>query len=113
MTKYYYVGRQPIAMRQGPPGQAGTVFYLHTDHLGSTTLLTDPNQQAVARQGYRPYGEPRYATGALPTDRRFTGQRWDLALGLYDYRARYYDPALGRFISADTIVPNPGNPQDL
>ncbi|MBC7227550.1 MAG: RHS repeat-associated core domain-containing protein, partial [Thermoflexales bacterium] len=40
-------------------------------------------------------------------------QRWDAALGLYDYRARYYDPALGRFISADTIVPNPGNPQDL
>ena len=36
-----------------------------------------------------------------------------VAGGLYFYNARYYDPALGRFISADTIVPQPGNPQSL
>jgi hypothetical protein len=30
---------------------------------------------------------------------------------LYDYNARFYDPYLARFISADTIVPDPGNPQ--
>ncbi|MBI5756782.1 MAG: cell wall hydrolase, partial [Nitrospirae bacterium] len=33
--------------------------------------------------------------------------------GLYYYGARYYNPQLGRFISPDSIVPNPGNPQDL
>jgi RHS repeat-associated protein len=33
--------------------------------------------------------------------------------GLYYYNARYYDPGIGRFISADTIVPNPANPQSL
>ena len=32
---------------------------------------------------------------------------------MYFYNARYYDPALGRFISADTVVPSPGNPQSL
>ena len=37
----------------------------------------------------------------------------EAGLGLYDYKARFYDAALGRFISADTVVPNPGNPQDL
>ncbi|RLD97622.1 MAG: hypothetical protein DRI92_05310, partial [Aquificota bacterium] len=44
---------------------------------------------------------------------RFTGQREDATIGLYFYNARYYDPALGRFISADTVVPNLGNPQSL
>ncbi|RMD64559.1 DUF2380 domain-containing protein, partial [Candidatus Parcubacteria bacterium] len=37
----------------------------------------------------------------------------DATIGLYFYRARYYDPALGRFVQPDTIVPNPSNPQDL
>jgi RHS repeat-associated protein len=44
---------------------------------------------------------------------RFTGQREDATIGLYFYNARYYDPKLGRFIQADTIVPDPGNPQLL
>ena len=48
-----------------------------------------------------------------PTDRRFTGQRWEASLGLYDYRARFYDPALGRFLQPDPLVPEPGNPQAL
>jgi RHS repeat-associated protein len=52
-------------------------------------------------------------SGTLPTDRRFNGQRWEQGLGLYDYNARWYHPALGRFASADTVVPEPGNPQSL
>ena len=48
------------------------------------------------------------------SQRRFTGQVLDnVAGGLYFYNARYYDPALGRFTQADTIVPQPGNPQSL
>jgi RHS repeat-associated protein len=47
------------------------------------------------------------------TDFGFTGQRFEAGFGLADYKARYYDPYLGRFISADTIVPEPGNPQSL
>ena len=49
----------------------------------------------------------------MPTDRQFTGQRRESSLGFYDYVARQYDPALGRFLQADTIVPDPGNPQSL
>ena len=56
---------------------------------------------------------PTHISGTLPTDRRFTGQRWEQGLGLYDYNARWYHPALGRFVSADTVVPEPGNPQSL
>jgi RHS repeat-associated protein len=46
----------------------------------------------------------------VPTDKLFTGQRLD-DTGLYFYNARYYDATIGRFISADTIIPNPMNPQ--
>jgi RHS repeat-associated protein len=57
---------------------------------------------------YPPFGETRL--GSVPTDKLFTGQRLD-GTGLYYYNARYYDPTIGRFISADTIIPNPANPQ--
>jgi RHS repeat-associated protein len=43
----------------------------------------------------------------------FSGQRSDASTGLYFYNARYYAPLSGRFVSADTIVPEPGNPQAL
>jgi len=67
----------------------------------------------VARQWYFPYGDQRHATGSLPTDYRFTGQQWQGTIALYDYGARFYDPLLGRFVSADTVVPGAGNPQNL
>ncbi len=108
VTKYYFLGAQRIAMRRG-----GVVYYLHTDHLGSTSLATDAGGARVAEQRYYPYGDTRYAISAPPTDRLYTGQRWEEGLGLYDYRARYYHPVLGRFIRADTIVPDPASPQLL
>ncbi len=51
----------------------------------------------------------------LSTDYRFTGQRSEeAALGaLYDYGGRFYSPLLGRFLSADSLVPRPGDPQSL
>ena len=58
-----------------------------------------------------PYGATR--SGAVPTGYQFTAQRNDGGTELYYYGARYYDPVVGRFISADTIVPSPGNPQAL
>jgi RHS repeat-associated protein len=47
----------------------------------------------------------------MPTDIGYTGQRLDNSTGLMYYGARYYAQGLGRFISADTIVPGAGNPQ--
>jgi RHS repeat-associated protein len=89
------------------------VTYLHGDHLGSTSLTTNEAGAVVARVLYYPYGETRYTEGTLQTDYQYTGQRNEQGIGLYDYVARFYDPALGRFVSADTVVPNPANPQDL
>jgi RHS repeat-associated protein len=45
--------------------------------------------------------------------RGFTGHEMDSELSLINMNARLYSPVLGRFISADTIVPNPGNMQDF
>jgi RHS repeat-associated protein len=111
-TSYYYAGSTRVAMRQG-----GVVSYLHADHLGSASLTTDANGAPTSQLRYLPYGAPRpgYPTGNVQTDYRFTGQRSEEAsLGsLYDYGARMYSPVLGRFLSADTLVPSPGNPQSL
>jgi RHS repeat-associated protein len=91
----------------------GQVYYLHGDHLGSTSLTTDAEGKVVARQLYRPYGTVRYSEGTLPTDFTYTGQRAIAGTGLVFMRARYYHAGLARFVSADTIVPEPGNPGDL
>ncbi len=101
-------GGQCIALRQ-----VGTLYFLHSDHLGSVTLTTDAGGNRVGELRYTPYGVLRHQWGNTPTDRRYTDQRWDDALALYDYRARYYDPALGRFVQPDTVVPNPADPQSL
>jgi len=82
------------------------------DHLGSVTVLAQGGSVAGATR-YLPYGAIRWESGLWSTDRRFTGQRWEASLGLYDYRARFYDPALGRFLQPDPLVPEPGNPQAL
>jgi RHS repeat-associated protein len=89
----------------------GVYYYLHTDHLGSTSLTTDESGEVVSRQLYHPFGTVRYSEGTNPTDFGFTGQKAVPGTGLLFYHARYYHPALGRFVSADTIVPKPFDPQ--
>lgn len=45
-----------------------------------------------------------------PTDYRYTSQLSQVEIGLYYYNARWYDPALGRFVQADTIIPQADAP---
>jgi RHS repeat-associated protein len=110
-VKYYTLGGRRVAMRKKPTGQADTLYYLFGDHLGSTNVVYDTSNDTWTTQRYYPYGSTR--SGEVPTDYTFTGQKLDESTGLMYYGARYYDAALGRFVQADTIVPEPGNPQAL
>jgi len=96
-------------MRQG----SSALHFLLGDHLGSTAKTYNAATGATTELHYHPWGGTRYTSGTTPTARRFSGQIEDAAIGLYFYNARYYDPALGRFIQADTMVPSPANPQSL
>jgi len=97
--KYYAIGGQRVAMDDD-----GTLFFLLGDHLGSTSITADSSGSFVAELRYKAWGESRYTSGTTPTSYRFTGQREESALGLYFYNARWYDPSLGRFVQADTVM---------
>jgi len=106
-TVYYTFGGTLIAERR-----AGVVSWIVTDHLGSPATAINTTTGVVTRRLHDPYGTTRQDTG-IGTDRAFTGQYQDPTTDLLFYNARYYDPLNGRFISPDSIVPNPANPQDL
>ena len=88
-----------------------TTIYLHGDHLGSVSAATSGSGVVLSRQAFTPWGERRSGGGDITqTTRDFTGQAKD-ATGLLFYNARYYDPTLGRFLSADTVAPKKASPQ--
>ena len=93
----------------------GVLSWIFSDQLGSTGITYQADGSGTVRQFYYPFGGIRNPGGSpvVDTDVGFTGQRLDTSTGLMFYQARYYDPSTARFISADTIVPDPGNPQDF
>ena len=75
---------------------------LLTDALGSTLVLADAAGTVQTQYTYEPFGATT-ATGAPSANAfQFTGREND-GTGLYYYRARYYHPSLGRFISEDPL----------
>ena len=78
----------------------GTSNFL-TDALGSTVALTSPSGSSNVQYSYEPYGNMS-VTGTTNNYYTYTGREAD-GLGLYYYRARYYNPSTGRFISEDPM----------
>jgi len=106
VRKYYSAGGQRIAVREN-----GVLSYLLADHLGSITVSLD-GQNLTGTRSYSSWGETRGSAGTLPTGRGFQGQYAEDELGLLFFNARWVDPELGRFVNADTLIPEPGNPAD-
>lgn len=88
----------PLAMSRG-----GTTAYYSADGLGSVTSLEDGTGSVVAAYTYDSFGNLTSSEPTLMNSFRYTGREWDQETNLYYYRARYYDPTIGRFTSEDPI----------
>jgi RHS repeat-associated protein len=116
-AKHIFAGSTKVCDVKSVDGGPATLSYYHSDHLGSSSVITDQSGQQVAHYEYSPYGaitvnELANGQTGQPANYYFTGKELD-ATGLYFYGARYYDPEIGRFITADTIVQAPYDPQSL
>jgi RHS repeat-associated protein len=126
-----FAGMKRVAMRKYTTPQSMSMEYLLGDHLGLTSITTDADGAKVSEMRYKPWGEIHYTWTSNPSTApaytlptyTFTGQYFYLddpttsgvteGFGLMFYRAasrrdnaRWYDPALGRFAQADTVIPN-------
>ena len=88
---------EPLAIKQG-----ASTYYYHADGLGSVVNLTSTQGKSVQTYAYDSFGNVT-PTGSVKQPFAFTGREYDQETGLYYYRARYYDPKVGRFITRDPI----------
>jgi RHS repeat-associated protein len=79
----------------------GVATFLASDHLGSVRTASLSNGTVSLARDYDPWG--RLLAGDSVAGAAFTGREWEPGAGLYYYRARYYDPKGGRFVSEDLI----------
>ena len=78
-------------------------YYYHADGLGSIIALTDQSGKVAQDYDYDSFGNLKDQKNRIKQPFTYTGREWDKETGLYYYRARYYDPMEGRFISKDPI----------
>jgi len=103
--KYYY----SLAGHLLGELNGGKTKFLLTDLLGSVvaSISNTANSAAVlGNQVYGPYGNGSYSKGTITTPKGYTGQYNDTLTTLDYFNARYYDPAVGVFLSADTVLGN-------
>lgn len=128
-TTYYYIGDQMV--EEYTDGQlsasylygndidealqmkrGSSVYYYHTNHLGSTVALSDADGAIVERMEYDAYGLPTFfdtdgnimAQSSIANAILFTGREYDAESGTYYYRARSMHPNVGRFMQYDPYM---------
>lgn len=111
-TRYIFLGNQRIAHITNEQ-----VMLYFNDHLGSLHILTDNVGEIKELCEYEPFGEfsrhEQYGSSPQVSWFYFSGKLFDEESGLFYYGARYYNSLIGRFITADPMMPNPLNSQAL
>lgn len=102
-----------ILMRTDPTVNGGQPFYYQQDHEGNVTQLTNGTGGIIENYRYDVFGKPTINGGALTSSAfnnrfMFTGREYATTFGVYEYRARAYNPTLGRFMSEDPKGFDPG-----
>ncbi len=87
---------EPLAQEDG----TGALTFFHADALGSVTKITNLTGAVLTTRRYDSFGNFELAPAS---GYGFTGREWDPETSLFYYRARYYDPRIGRFLSEDPI----------
>ncbi|QQR80662.1 MAG: hypothetical protein IPJ69_00385 [Deltaproteobacteria bacterium] len=95
-----------VSMERG-----GHTYHYHADSLGNIVAVSDESGVVVERYHYNAYGRVSISDGsgaplthtAIGNSFLFNGHTFDAETGLYYYRARYYDPNIGRFLQRDPM----------
>ena len=118
-TRHIFVNNDLVATIEAD-GVLTTTHYIHTDHLGGSSIVTDENGDVEQLMDYFPFGGIRIndQAGSFDEKRKFTGHEYDEDTGLSYMGARYYDAAPGRFMSHDPAAKDDpekflGDPQQL
>jgi RHS repeat-associated protein len=93
--------------------RSGATSYYLDDGQGSVRNLTDSSGAVTDSYTYDAFGNAQSSTGSTINPYRYTGQQFDSLTGLYDLRARYYDPSTGSFTSRDTVQMGVNDPRAL
>ncbi|TGM52877.1 hypothetical protein EHQ97_13240 [Leptospira adleri] len=82
----------------------GALAYYLTDQVDSVSHVLDDDANTLSKMQYQPYGETFVHKGDTDFAPKYNSQELDRESGFYFYNARYYDPGIARFTSADTVI---------
>jgi len=83
--------------------RSGVTSYFEQDGIGSITSLSNPAAALANTYTYDSFGNVAASSGSLTNPLRYTAREFDSETGIYQYRTRYFDPSIGRFVSEDPM----------
>jgi RHS repeat-associated protein len=110
ITANYVWGPDRVLSKKETGG--GEYYYLYNGH-GDVVQIVDRNGNVVNNYKYDEWGNILESNETISNPFKYAGEIYDEETGLYYLRARYYDPALGRFLNEDSVEGQVNNPLSL